>query len=253
MPLSLNEKESYQASRANVRSGSGSRSGAARPDCAKADDSDCAEEKPDCLTTALWVRVQRMKTITSLLIGIAVLASGCSILTRKTQTVTPAKVRTEVTANQIPVPIIVTNVIAGVPTVVTNTIFATQYVTNTVVHPAVTNTVFVVNPQVTQGIAVAQSANTLNPTPTAPFITYGLLGFGALASFLASWQTKKANGQTALVSTLQSAVETFNGVGSLKDHVANISQITGTADKLHASVQDQFPSSVKPVSTAKPV
>ena len=184
---------------------------------------------------------------------VASLTGGCSIFTKKTQSVIPGSTKEVVTANQIPVPIIVTNVIAGVPTVVTNTIFATQYVTNTVVTPTVTNTVYVVNPQVTQGIAVAQAANTLNPTPTAPFITYGLLGFGALASFLASWQTKKANGQTALVSTLQSAVETFNGVGSLKDHVANISQITGTADKLHASVQDQFPSSVKPVSTAKPV
>lgn len=170
---------------------------------------------------------------------------GCSMFTRPVYSVAPPMTNQVVTVTpQVPKIELATNA-AG--TTITNWItLPPVVVTNTVVTPGQSVTSYVVNPTLTSGIVTAQQLNgAFNPTPTAPLVNLGLGALALLASGIAAWKTKVASGESALKATLQTAIETFPGVGSLKDHVANISQITGTSDALHASVQDQFPGKVK--------
>lgn len=180
---------------------------------------------------------------------IAALAfTGCSTLFKPTVTTTPVTVPATtnvfVTTNT-PSPVVTATVTNYPPPIV---------VTNTIVTPPrveiVTVTNWVVNPNVTAGISAAASANgAFNPTPTAPFINWGLSGLSAALALIAAWKNKQAGTATSLLKTVTTAVETYPGteLDSVKKHIAGVSAILGTTDALDSVVQD-LPKNIAPVA-----
>lgn len=182
-----------------------------------------------------------MKTL--LFLTLALTLCGCGTLREKfggktapfvTQTnLVPEVVIIPSTTNLVQVPEQVDsagNVIqaAGVVEVIT----PSQLITNWTKHITVD-----VNPVYEKGIAGARSLNTkFNPTPSAPFVEWGL---GALAAGLGWWArvaTRKANQKQDLLETVITGVEEAN-LPAVKESIAKISKQWQNRDALEAEVQ----------------
>jgi hypothetical protein len=117
------------------------------------------------------------------------------------------------------------------------------YVTNTFVIPAqtVTNEVFdfEVNPTVITALDRARALNSaLNPTPSAPLITWGLGLLSAGLSLFAGWKTRSANKSSGALASVIKAVELFQSPEAvkLKEHIETIATLDGTEDHLSKRV-----------------
>lgn len=182
---------------------------------------------------------------------IAALAfTGCSTLFKPTVTTTPVTI--PATTNVV----VTTNTPAPVVTPTATNYPPPIVVTNTIVTPPrieiVTITNWIPNPAITSGISTAQAANAaLNPTPTEPFIHWGLSGLSAALALIAAWKNKQAGTANSLLKTVTTAVETYPGteLDSVKKHIAGVSAILGTTDALDSVVQN-LPKNIAPV--AKP-
>ncbi len=146
---------------------------------------------------------------------------------------------------QTPQLVYVTNTLQGATVVVTNLIERPpQLVTNTVVLPPVTNLVerthYIANPELLAGLETARRANSaLNPTPSAPFVDWGLTLVGGVATLVAGWQTRRANRAKLVADTVIKGVETYPGreLDRVKEHIAKVSELTGAVRDLDERVQ----------------
>lgn len=147
--------------------------------------------------------------------------------------------------------VVITNVVAGERLVVTNFITTPALVITNEVH-WVTNTVvttnsYVVNPDFSAALETARRANSaLNPTPSAPFVDWGITLLGGVATVVAGWQTRKAAkanaaaDQASLVAdTVIKGIETYPGseLDRVKEHIARVSQLTGAVELVDERVQ----------------
>jgi hypothetical protein len=111
-----------------------------------------------------------------------------------------------------------------------------------------TNQVIAVEVRAAVKDALTQTAainSAMNPTPTALPIHYGLGALSGLLSILAGIQTRRLNkaqsatdANAALLQTVIAGVEA-TGVPAVKESIAKLSQVLGTAKQLDAAVQSQ--------------
>ncbi len=157
----------------------------------------------------------------------------------------------------IPVPqpaqlVYVTNTVQGVASVVTNWVEKPPVVvTNVVVSPSLTNYVvatnYVANPELLAGLETARRVNSaVNPTPSAPFVDWGLTLIGGVATLVAGWQTRRASRAdqaasraTLVADTVIKGIETYPGreLDRVKQHIAKVSELTGAVDLVDERVQ----------------
>jgi hypothetical protein len=139
----------------------------------------------------------------------------------------------------------VTNVLPGERVIVTNVVTTTPVlvVTNEVhwiTNQVVATNAFVVSPEFQAALETGRRVNSaLNPTPSAPFVDWGITAVGAIATAVAAWQTRKAKGSGRIADTLIKAVETYPGRegAAVKEHISRVSALTGVSDALDDRVQ----------------
>jgi hypothetical protein len=139
----------------------------------------------------------------------------------------------------------VTNVLPGERLVVTNVVTTTPVIVVTnevhwVTNQVVTTNAFVVSPEFRAALETGRRVNSaVNPTPSAPFVDWGITAVGAIATAVAAWQTRKAQGSGRIADTLIKAVETYPGRegAAVKEHISRVSALTGVADALDDRVQ----------------
>ncbi|HEY1172899.1 MAG TPA: hypothetical protein VGH19_16140 [Verrucomicrobiae bacterium] len=96
-----------------------------------------------------------------------------------------------------------------------------------------------VNPVWDKGIAGARSLNTkLNPTPTAPFVEWGLAALSAGLGWWARVATKRANGNRDMLNTVIAGVEEANNP-QVKEAIATISRLRKNRAALQTVVEEQ--------------
>lgn len=94
-----------------------------------------------------------------------------------------------------------------------------------------------VNPVYDKGIDGARSLNTkFNPTPSAPFVEWGLAALSAGLGWWARVATKRANKKQDLLETVITGVEEAN-LPAVKESIAKISKQWQNKDALEAEVQ----------------
>jgi hypothetical protein len=94
-----------------------------------------------------------------------------------------------------------------------------------------------VNPLWDKGITGARSLNTkFNPTPSAPFVEWGLAALSAGLGWWARVATKKANKKQDLLETVITGVEEAN-LPAVKESIAKVSRQWQNRDALEAEVQ----------------
>lgn len=180
-----------------------------------------------------------MKTfLKGLAAGLVVcLAAGCSSFLRPVpQVVAVVTTNAPAAPAVVPPPVpaaIGTNAAPAVPAapaVVIPPVLVTNFVvvTNWTVAPAVSNTV-----------ATLQAANAaFNPTPSEPLINWGLGLIPAAVGAFAAWRNhRKVQALHGMLDTVVSAIETAPAQVPIKDHVASIAAIKGTAQALDQFVQ----------------
>ncbi len=139
----------------------------------------------------------------------------------------------------------VTNVLPGERLVVTNVVTTTPVlvITNEVhwiTNQVVATNAFVVSPEFQAALETGRRVNSaLNPTPSAPFVDWGITAVGAIATAVAAWQTRKARDNGRLADTLIKGVDTYPGrdVDAVKQHLSRVSGLTGPAVALDDRVQ----------------
>lgn len=180
----------------------------------------------------------------------AALIVGCAAITRPVVTqqavTTPGRTNVVVVTNYAP-PVVITNTVKGETVVVTNWA-PPVVVTNTVIQPPVVQYVsvtnYVPNEAVVGALQTAQQANAaLNPTPTAPVVNWALMLASALPGLAAAWMNNQKRKATSdLLNTVVTGIETAPAGIGIKEHVATIAAIKGTAQQLDAFVQRVTPS-----------
>ena len=172
---------------------------------------------------------------------------------------TPKVVEVAAVTNYVPVIVpgpvqtqIITQTVAGASVTITNTIETTRVITNTVFVPAHTETQDVItgygsNPSLVTGVDKARELNkSLNPTPTAPFVDWGLGLVTLLAAAYANFKTRQLNKSQTVVGqlkevtgTLIAAVESYPSetTKDLKDHVKETAVLQGTQKLVDKEVQ----------------
>lgn len=134
----------------------------------------------------------------ALLLGL----TGCSALTGGQQrTLRPIVERTNIVETVLVTPAS-TNTVqtpAGPVQLVTPPAAVTNWQTNVVVE---------VNPLWQQTISGARTLNeTLNPTPTAPFVNIGLSALSGALAWFAAWQTRKRQREAGMLNAVIAGVE----------------------------------------------
>jgi hypothetical protein len=176
--------------------------------------------------------------------GLTLLAAlslcGCSALTTKQVTKVPGPPETVATiTTNTPAPEVVEYVspVTGEATLTTNyppPVVLTNYTT---VRREFYITNYVANPQFVTAVEAVRDTNAfLNPTPTAPFVNIGAGLLTGLAGILAAYQNRRANKASGLLSTVVTAIETFEDP-RVKREVAKVSAMRGNASELDKVVQ----------------
>lgn len=199
--------------------------------------------------------------LTIIVIAILFLCAGCAsgrnplttaIVVTNTVVSPPVTNVVVIPVPQPPERVYITNTVQGAPVVVTNWMERPPVVvTNVVVSPSLTNFViatnWVANPELLAGLETARRANSaLNPTPSAPFVDWGLTLVGGVATLVAGWQTRRASRAdqaasraTLVADTVIKGIETYPGreLDRVKQHIAKVSELTGAVDLVDERVQ----------------
>lgn len=154
----------------------------------------------------------------AILMAVLLVGTGCS--TRIGQALNPFLSENEVVENVVTV----TDPSTGVDTVSTN------YVTNVVTR---------VNPNWEKAISGVKVANsTLNPTPTAPFITIGLSALSSVLGIGVAFVNRRRKRAQGLVNTLIAGVE-LAGDKKTKEQIKSLANQFKQARDLHKQVKEQ--------------